>query len=65
MSTFVERLIQNSKRREQVSKAMTPCPVCGTKQVQLVAWLTETPAWKCRRCKARWTINLPWNRGES
>ncbi len=41
-------------RRVALCKQRTPCPKCGTNQVQLVDWLGEAK-WKCRHCSHRWS----------
>lgn len=35
----------------QAMKLQPECPVCGTKQVQLLNWYTQPVLYKCRHCK--------------
>lgn len=42
-------------RRERAMKQCTPCPECGTMQVQLTNWSTEILHMKCRHCKHKFT----------
>lgn len=43
------------ERRMDICRAALPCPHCGTRQVQLVAYSLERPSeWKCRECRYKW-----------
>ena len=45
------KVLEMADRRESAAKQVTPCPKCGTKQVQLVSWDTSLLKMKCRHCK--------------
>lgn len=45
-------------RREAAMKQCTPCPKCGTMQVQLTNWNTDELHMKCRQCKHKFTKML-------
>lgn len=46
------------ERRERAAKQMKPCPKCGSMQVQLVDWRTDTLHHRCRTCKHKFTREL-------
>ncbi|BBC78138.1 hypothetical protein KNT65_gp090 [Escherichia phage EcS1] len=45
-------------RREAACKQVTPCPKCGTMQVQLVDWSTPVLKMKCRECHHKFVKEL-------
>lgn len=45
------KVLEMADRRESAAKQVTPCPECGTNQVQLVSWDTSLLKMKCRHCK--------------
>lgn len=53
-----ESVLEMADRREAASKQVSPCPECGTMQVQLVNWFTPTIYLKCRRCKHKFVRNI-------
>jgi hypothetical protein len=50
--------LELADRREKAQKMCTPCPFCGTMQVQLVNWFTPAIHLKCRRCKHKFVRNI-------
>ena len=50
--------LEMADRRESAAKQVTPCPKCGSIQVQLTDWRTETLKMKCRTCKNKYTKEL-------
>ena len=53
-----ESVLEMADRREAASKQVSPCPECGTIQVQLVDWSTDTLKMKCRNCKHKFERKL-------
>lgn len=47
----INKVFELANRREAAAKQYTPCPKCGTMQVQLVDWSTDLLKMKCRHCK--------------
>jgi len=51
MSEFTDRLNRCVDRREYAASKITPCSMCGTKQVQLLDYLGDYIKFRCRHCK--------------
>ncbi len=61
MSEFTDRLNHCVDRREYAASKVTPCSMCGTKQVQLLDYLGDYIKFRCRHCKHEWTIEDEWS----
>lgn len=48
-----EEMARIADHRETACKAVQPCKSCGSEQVQLTFWLTDTCRVKCRHCGYR------------
>lgn len=51
----MEEALRRAERREYLGKEMNRqkmcCPMCETRQIQLLAYIEHKPAnWKCRKC---------------
>ena len=61
-SVFFNEIAGLADRRERLCKQMNieklKCRDCGTRQLQLVAYLNEPARWKCRRCRHVFTKEL-------
>ena len=53
-----ESVLEMADRREDAAKQISPCPECGTIQVQLVDWSTDILKMKCRHCKHKFEKKL-------
>lgn len=51
-------VLEMADRREAAAKQVSPCPECGTIQVQLIDWQTDTLKMKCRHCKHKFEKKL-------
>lgn len=55
LDTF-HRLEALTIRRFYLSRNVPACPKCGDPQVQLTDISQNPAAWKCRKCKTRFTF---------
>lgn len=51
-------VMEMANRREMSAKQVTPCPKCGSAQVQMTDWRTNILKMKCRKCKHKFTKEL-------
>lgn len=55
--------LQTGRMREALCRGAQPCPACGDRQVQLVAFAHDDGQlglvdWKCRMCKHEWSWRI-------
>lgn len=54
----IDMALEDAEKREEFSKHSPACPMCGTRQVQLMDWINNKKIneadWKCRHCHCEW-----------
>lgn len=54
----MDKLMEQHDRRKKVNAMKPTCSECGTNQVQLVSWFTDTVDMKCRHCKHKFQLEV-------
>ncbi|SEN77498.1 hypothetical protein SAMN05216325_1645 [Nitrosomonas marina] len=49
--TIIAGALALARRREHLCRHASPCPNCGTNQVQLIDGLCNPALWRCRECR--------------
>lgn len=52
----MDKVFEYHDRRKKVNDMKPSCPECGTRQVQLINWYTDTVDMKCRHCKFKFKL---------
>lgn len=50
-----QAIMESVERRNKLSKNPPRCPMCETRQVQLLEW-EALVTWRCRHCRHEWSV---------